>query len=84
MVPSPKLLLCSPILFSVQVILETLTGQRAVRTHGGKTKYLVSLLRQGREGGGSGGATPSNQQVRPSRVEWSGTQHPTEASLYCC
>lgn len=32
-------------LLSLQVVLETLAGQRAVRTHGAKTKYLVSLLR---------------------------------------
>lgn len=39
------------ILLSLQVVLETLAGQRAVKMHGAKTKYLVSLLRQGREGG---------------------------------
>ena len=40
-------------LLSLQVLLETLAGQRAVRMHGAQPKYLVSLLlRQvGREGG---------------------------------
>lgn len=38
------------ILLSFQVVLETLTGQRAVRMCGAKTKYLVSFLRQGRKG----------------------------------
>lgn len=39
---------------SLQVVLETLAGQRAVRMHGAKTKYLVSLPRRGREGGRQG------------------------------
>lgn len=34
---------------SLQVVLETLAGQRAVRMHCAKTKYLVSLLRRGRQ-----------------------------------
>ena len=40
-------------LLSLQVLLETLAGQRAVRMHGAQPKYLVSLLlRQvGRERG---------------------------------
>lgn len=58
----------------LQVVLETLAGQRAVRTQGAKTKYLVSVLSWGREGrreaeGRQGSATPDNQQVQPWRVE---------------
>lgn len=54
-------------LLSLQVLLETLAGQRAVRMHGSQPKYLVSLLpRQvGRERG---------------RVEQSGTRGPAGAS----
>ena len=57
--------ICS--LLSLQVLLETLAGQRAVRMHGAQPKYLVSLLpRQvGRERG---------------RVEQSGMRGPAGAS----
>lgn len=50
-------------LSSLQVVLETLTGQRAVRMRGAQTKYLVSLLRQGREEGGPGGAALGDRQA---------------------
>lgn len=48
-IPETTTMLSIPL--SLQVMLETLAGQRAVRMHGAKTKYLVSLLRRGREGG---------------------------------
>lgn len=54
---------------SLQVVLETLVGQRAVRTHGAQTKYLVSLLRWVGQRGRERGTAPGTQQVQPRRVE---------------
>uniref|UniRef100_A0A452RYZ3 Interleukin 1 receptor associated kinase 1 n=1 Tax=Ursus americanus TaxID=9643 RepID=A0A452RYZ3_URSAM len=49
------------------VVLETLAGQRAVRTHGAGTKYLVSLLRWG---GNEGGSTQTTLQAGLPTDAW--------------
>lgn len=66
---------------SLQVVLETLAGQRAVRMHCAKTKYLVSLLRRGRQEARSRqegrGAGREGQRGAGRRCSW----QPTGAAL---